>query len=77
MKFSLKLIMLEPNYVGAVTMRVPIKECKYLVNAVIDTGAEVTVMSETLFNSKPAEQYIHVPTHEKSRILVTAEEGKK
>ena len=58
-------------------MQVPIKVCEYLVNAVIDTGAEVTVMSETLYNSLPAEQYIHVHTHEKSRILVSAEEGKE
>ena len=70
-------IRIKINSVGAVTMRVPIKVCKYLVNAVIDTGAEVTVMSETLFNSLTAEQYIHVCTHEKSRILVTAEEGKE
>ena len=48
--------------------------CGIPVEAILDTGAEVTVMGENLFNSLPSDQFIM--GEEQAKSLLVAEEGR-
>ena len=60
--------------VGAVTMKILIHICGIPVEAIVDTGAEVTVMGENLFNSLPSDEF--VMGEEQAKSLSVAEEGR-
>ena len=63
------------NRVRPVTMKVSIGVAGEEIKAVIDTGAEVTVINEKIYNSLPDD---HKPQLRRaSRGLVVAEKGKK
>lgn len=63
------------NRVRAVTIKAPIKIGGQYLFAVIDTGAEVTVMSDRVFQSLSEEQRSTLT--DSKRSLVVAEEGRK
>ena len=61
--------------VRAVTLRVPVVVNGQEVKAVVDTGAEVTVLSESLYLRIPEE--IRPPLYQAKRNLVVAEAGQR
>lgn len=61
--------------VHAVTIRAPVTIEGIEINAVVDTGVEVTVMSERRFQEIPAEK--HPLLRPDQRSLVVAEAGRK
>jgi len=63
------------NRVRSVTVKVPIGIQGQLVKAVVDTGAEVTVMSHRVYESIPAERRPALKAT--GRCLVNAEDGKR
>lgn len=63
------------NRVRSVTVKAPISISGQSVKAVVDTGAEVTVMSHRVFESIPAERRPVLKAT--GRCLVNAEDGKR
>lgn len=61
--------------VHAVTIRAPVTIEGIEINAVVDTGVEVTVLSERRFQEIPAEK--HPLLRQDQRSLVEAEAGRK
>lgn len=61
--------------VHAVTIRAPVTIEGIEMNAVVDTGVEVTVMSERRFQEIPAEK--HPLLRQNPKSLVVAEAGRK
>ncbi len=63
------------NRIQGITVRVPLKICGVSVQAVIDTGAEVSILSEKVFQTIPRDRQ---PTLEKAPIgLVVADKAVK
>lgn len=61
--------------VRAVTLKVPVEINSQVVNAVVDTGAEVTVMSESVYDRIPEGDRPRL--YQAKRNLIVAEAGRK